>query len=578
MPKLKMEITNVINKRAIVLGVAIALLLFCGMFLTFRIFVEAEVLSKWYAFVGGGLLCGLVALLTVKTPKINIDLITILTTVFVGYLSGALFLSPLTQNNIHILSLFAFVLLYFSFKLIPPDYIKNIDIIILSVCVMQAFYGLMQYFGVFPTYKTFKVIGRFDNPVGFAACLAAGFPLCFSVINKGGWRRYFGVISLISITASIILSSSRAGMIALIIVSCIYSGNKYYNTLKKHRGYIIVAFTVLLLALTGLFFFKKDSAIGRVLVWKNSIEMIADNPILGSGSGSFLGNYMQYQADYFDQNPGSQYSMLANNVTHPFNEYLFLIIEYGIIGLLLLLAIVFVIIKYSKQISSPHLCLLSIGAFACFSYPLRYPFVIILIAYFLANIYTKEIFTVKINSSVKIVGVLLISLIFLFLIRDIQFEHSWGKLVQKSKFGSYEKLINDYEILYSRWNGDPMFLYNYGAILNRAEQHQISNEVLIKCTKYFKDYDVQMLIADNYYKLEQFDKADINYYTAINMIPSKFMPLYRLMLLYEDLGNNSKALEIANMIIYKPIKVTSGTVSHIQNEAKRIIQHSIKSD
>lgn len=68
---LKMELTNVINKRAIVLGVAIALLLFCGMFLTFRIFVEAEVLSKWYAFVGGGLLCGLVALLTVKANTLT---------------------------------------------------------------------------------------------------------------------------------------------------------------------------------------------------------------------------------------------------------------------------------------------------------------------------------------------------------------------------------------------------------------------------------------------------------------------------------------------------------------------------
>lgn len=169
MLKLKIEITNVINKRAIVL--AIALLLFCGMFSTFRIFVEAEVLSKWYAFVGGGLLCGLVAFLTVKTPKINI-------------------------------------------------------------------------------------------------CLAAGFSLCFLVINKGGWRRYFGVISLMSIIASIILSSSRAEMIALIIVSCIYSENKYYNTLKKYCEYIIVAFTVLLLALTVLFFFKKDSAIGRVLVWE----------------------------------------------------------------------------------------------------------------------------------------------------------------------------------------------------------------------------------------------------------------------------------------------------------------------
>ena len=58
-------------KRAVVMNVAIALLLFSTMFLTFRIFVEAEIISKWYVFIGGGLLYGLISLSMSKMLILN---------------------------------------------------------------------------------------------------------------------------------------------------------------------------------------------------------------------------------------------------------------------------------------------------------------------------------------------------------------------------------------------------------------------------------------------------------------------------------------------------------------------------
>ena len=53
------------------MNVAIALLLFSTMFLTFRIFVEAEIISKWYVFIGGGLLYGLISLSMSKMLILN---------------------------------------------------------------------------------------------------------------------------------------------------------------------------------------------------------------------------------------------------------------------------------------------------------------------------------------------------------------------------------------------------------------------------------------------------------------------------------------------------------------------------
>lgn len=91
---------------------------------------------------------------------------------------------------------------------------------------------------------------------------------------------------------------------------------------------------------------------------------------------------------------------------------------------------------------------------------------------------------------------------FLILAQDIQFEKRWGQVVQISRFGNYNKLLDEYKALYSEWNGNPMFLYNYGVILNKSEHYNESNTILFECTKYFNDYEVQMLIADNYSKLE----------------------------------------------------------------------------
>lgn len=262
---------------------------------------------------------------------------------------------------------------------------------------------------------------------------------------------------------------------------------------------------------------------------------------------------------------------MSDNVTSPFNEYLLLTIEYGVIGLLLLFTILFIIVKYSKQITTYHLCLLSIGIFACFSYPLRYPFIVVIIAYCLVNIGLKDVFLLPIKALVKIVVVVLIMIVSISLIKDIQFEKQWGQLVQRANLGNYDKLSDDYRKLCSKWNGDPMFLYNYGAILNRVEQYEQSNSILFECAKYFNDYDVQMIIADNYYKLEEYDKAESHYHTAHNMIPNRFMPLYKLMLLYDAISNKTKSREFAYKILHKNVKILSATVSHIQNEARKIV-------
>lgn len=569
MGKLRIDL-GYLNLRVFVFYSLFVSLCVLTMFLSCQIFVEFEIISKWYAFNMMGILFCFVMQFVSRKQKFTIDSLTILLCILIYYLLFRIYFSELTPHNTLVLSLIGFIILYYSFKQILSQNLKHFDLIILAACVTQAIYGLMQYVGLFYVNSEFKIIGSFDNPAGFSACLTAGFPFCFSVLQNKCWQCYFGKVSIVIITLAIILSDSRAGIISIAVISILFLVQKQYDWIKKHRVYTLLFTIIFILFMVELFVYKKDSAIGRVLVWKNSWNMIVDKPILGHDSGIFIGDYMRYQANYFTKNPQSSYSYLADNVTHPFNEYLLLIIEYGVVGLLILIGIFIVILKSSKKITIPLLCLLSVGIFACFSYPMRYPFISVILAYTLANIKPQWEYTFYIHSLVKIFTLTLLGIFCVYLIQDIQFEKCWYRLAQQEILK--EKIfLKNYANLHSNWNGNPMFLYNYGAVLNEVGDYKKSNDIMILCESYFNDYDVQMIIADNYYHMSEWNKAEKCYITAQNMVPNRFLPLYKLMLLYEAIENKPKAIEVAIAIINKKVKVSSEIVTMIKNEAKDIV-------
>lgn len=49
---------------------------------------------------------------------------------------------------------------------------------------------------------------------------------------------------------------------------------------------------------------------------------------------SFDANYMLYQAAYFRSHPDSPFAILADNVKAPFNEYLWMAAQWGLVSLI----------------------------------------------------------------------------------------------------------------------------------------------------------------------------------------------------------------------------------------------------
>ncbi len=75
----------------------------------------------------------------------------------------------------------------------------------------------------------------------------------------------------------------------------------------------------------------------RLEFYKNSLVLIAKNPILGSGTGSFSHEYNK---------------LFTNNTTNPHNDYLMIAIQWGIIG-----AGLFILLLYSMWHSSNSLAI-----------------------------------------------------------------------------------------------------------------------------------------------------------------------------------------------------------------------------
>lgn len=557
--------THSITIRGLIVYLVIAILLLFTLFFSFSCFVETHVLSKCYVFISGSVV--LTVIVIFSPLKISVDRTFIATNIFLGYLLIRMcFNNPIT---ISILSVISFYLLYLSLKVLQKEEIRYFEIIAFCVCIAQALYGIGQLMDVFPSHTSFKIVGSFDNPAGFAACLAAGFPFGLTLLEKSKVWKIIGFISLGVVSIAIILSGSRAGIIAIAIALTVYIAHRYSIFINGKKIYIIVLFVLLTI---GLIFLKKDSTMGRIGIWNNSIEMIKSRPVLGHGGGSFSSNYMLFQADYFKANPDSNYARLADNVFHPFNEYLLLTIEYGVIGLLLLLG-VFITVLFSKHKPlAPLLCLLCVAVFSCFSYPLRYPFIQVLLAYSLVVISKYSVGSQRNRSiTVRILMIAMVLLVAVMLIRNILFEYKWGKIAKGLNSINTESTLKSYQDLYDQWNGNSFFLYNYGAVLNKEEHYFSSNVVMRKCIHYLNDYYVQMILGDNYFNMDKLDSARHHYELAHDMAPNRFMPLYCLMELYLKAKNHEKALEIAYIINTKEIKVSSHTITKIRTMAEKTI-------
>ena len=567
-----------INRRNIVLIILIVFVVLCGMvYCNVNVFTNPELKSKWYWTYVAIPLCGLLFLCKKNKCAFRFDKSVVWAILLLLY-----YILRVTEKE-SILPFISIVTLFLLTALLSASMIRN-HLFVHTAAAMTvsasllALYGIGQYMGILPPGKTFTVIGTFDNPAGYASSLAfcTPFILYFTLFGALKVRRA-AWLSYILVCVAVILSASRTGILTVVAIGFMYILRQYKKQVSEIATWKkIVLAGVMLFFVAGLYLLKQDSANGRLLIWRCSWNMILEKPLLGYGYGNFKAEYMLYQARYFEQNPESKLGLLADNVKHPFNEFLRVTVEFGLIGTFLLLFFIIQLIRiYRKNKTDEAYSLISAMAativFANFSYPFSYPFTWFIVAFCsggLLSIPCKNEGCLYRSRTIKSAIALLSIALLSITIKDMHHNIRWHHAMPLNT----QTVFSEYEELYPVLKNDVYFLYNYAAKFNRIREFEKSAAVIQECEKMLNDYDIQMLKADNYKNMTDFYLAEKSYLQASRMCPGRFMPLYELVNVYDSTGRSDMALKLAYKIVDKPVKIPSGAVVAIKMQMKERIK------
>lgn len=421
-----------------------------------------------------------------------------------------------------------------------------------------------------------RLLGTMDNTAGLALCLSLLFPLVLNqtIECKQGRKSIYIPVAVISVI-TIAATGCRTAIINLAITAIIFLQLKFklFKSPKLIAGFIIVA-------ITSVFIFssyKQESTTGRWFILRNTIELIKERPVTGySKEGGFKKVYMDKQAQYFKENGEDRYAILADEVRHPLNEFLYIWVDYGIGGVILFIsALVFPIIIFYREKSFIGLCtVVTVLIFSLFSYPLQYPLPNIALfvcnaAAIITTIKRKKGFSItKTRNTATAVAILLLACAQMNLLRQFYYHSRWSEAAYRAARGENREMLPELEKLYPHFSQETFYLYNYMAELYFAGELDKALEVSEELHRYMSSYNLELLTGDILLESGNYNSAIVHYKNAGYMCPNRFAPLEGLYKCYKNTNDDYNRNAIAQIILNKKVKIPSGDVLRIKNECK----------
>ena len=302
--------------------------------------------------------------------------------------------------------------------------------------------------------------------------------------------------------------------------------------------------------------------------------MIMDKPY-GWGRDGFKANYMHYQADYFANNTNEEVAILADDIRHPLNEYMYIATNYGIQGLLFfivgIITIVAFLIKYSNKESRCFLhFIILILLWSCLSYPFQVSFVMVtLLAFIPAIPYIDKLF---LNGFVRNTIVLLLLLYNTYEIKAFVNNNAWNNAIKEYQNGNKDAAMKIF-YKYNNYSIDKdAMLFSLATIEYNNKNYNKCIDVCIECKNYLASYDLEIILANSYMFIRDYEKALEHYTLAHNMCPNRFIPLYKQFKIYKEIGDTTKMTNMANIILSKKIKIPSRKIDIIINNTNYELQ------
>lgn len=490
-------------------------------------------------------------------------------------------------------SLWKFSLLtivYVASRIIPEKFYKYMFIIICVWGFIEVVISMFQQLVWFESnHYDFAVTGTFGNPGPLGCFLAVSCCIPAFYIYRHLQEKKFKLVVLhfiiaIFIMYGIVQTGSRAALVS-ILISCLFL---FYSISKrKHSSVlssILIKFLVMLIIfsfVTTVYFLRKDSADGRLLIWYNTANMIKDHPFLGFGTGGWLANYMYYQADYFYQNPNSTYIMLVDNTFYPYNEFLYIMAEQGLVGMLLVLALIYVLCHYKESSPMDRIMksiFVSYLSFSFFSYPTSiFPLCIVFTA-IIGMLKSPIVKCIKISSSrvYVLISLFVVSTIGLSLWSYSTYYKAYNKilvLVNSKKTFDNNSLALDRLLPLFCYNPQLMYLYSKLSHGKYSLDKELS--LLQAAAKVAPTSDLYYKMGDIWRLKGETDRAEQFYKLSIRMIPHRITPKYRLFLLYVERNDKDSAVKLGNIILRQSVKKEGTKTLRMKMEVQKYLHEGL---
>ena len=523
---------------------------------------------------------GSIVILYLSTSRIKLKAIDILCLVYFIYNLLWLLVTSKTKNIETIYLFFFLAMLYINIRNISSIYYKYIlysfPFIVIShfiyyICWENPYYFLYEHKGVFTGFlHNSGLWGEF-----VAMTLICNIGLIH--LNKKS-KKTSTLLIFVSFIVSFMLyeSDSRASWLSFAIGILTFFSPLIIKHLPKsiiiRTGSLLILICLCTYLISGLYSYKKDSADGRILIWKISLEMVKDKPILGYGFDGFRKNYMKYQAAYLQEKQLPEtINNLADDNHHAFNEFLRIIIEQGIIGVIILFifltTIGYTIYKYKLYIDTVSRtiisCLTALLFFSFFSYPLSTFHINALIVILLAGLACSSQDTPIWKLQIRSISLIIPYSIIFFISSVYLFSYSKANSDWLNTLKGVYTNDNILEEARKKLSGNPYFLSTYGKYLNKKKRYSKAVSILSQSIKEYPSYYTVMELGISYKAQKKYTEAMHCFYKAMHMIPHKIKPLYFMMELYYDQKDYKSAIQLSNRILCKQPKIRSSELNII---------------
>lgn len=347
--------------------------------------------------------------------------------------------------------------------------------------------------------------------------------------------------------------------------------------------WFLLSVPVIILASVSSYKVKRDSALGRLTIYRVAANMIKEHPLTGVGPNRFAACYNNYQAEYFRTGKASiEPELLADNTFEAFNSIIQILVEYGVIGLLLLGMLAYCLLSKRKNTSDAlatrwlkrgsYGCLISIMVSSLFSNPFHVTPILLIFCFHVSVILSQKTRSFIVPSKRNRFPLVAATLFTLFILTYVFVQHiaekKWKMAADLAVYDNFNKAKKFYAGAYPylKTNGD--FLYNYGAEAYLAGNYNLAINLLTQATHYTSFSNLFVYLADAFAATGKYELAEENYLHAIYMVPSHIFPKFQLIQLYKKWQKPDQARSWTIKTLNYPIKVRSEFVQQLIAELK----------